>query len=111
MRRIYPQLNIRRSVAFILATLLLAALSVPFLSIPVSAAESGTCGDGLSWSLSAGTLTISGTGPMYNYAYSFESASGATNPWANYTKQIKKAIYYCKNSENIKKFLICSLLF
>lgn len=67
MRRIYPQLNIRRSVALILATLLLAALSVPFLSIPVSAAESGTCGDGLSWSLSAGTLTISGKGDMTEF--------------------------------------------
>ncbi|MBQ3507855.1 MAG: leucine-rich repeat domain-containing protein [Clostridia bacterium] len=67
MRRTYPQLNIRRSVAFILATLLLSVLLVPSLSVSVSAAESGTCGDGLTWSLSAGTLTISGKGTMTQF--------------------------------------------
>lgn len=67
MRRTYPQLNIRRSVALILATLLLSALLVSSLSVSVSAAESGTCGDGLTWSLAAGTLTISGEGEMTRF--------------------------------------------
>lgn len=67
MRRTPPKLNIRRSVALVLATLLLSALLVPSLSVSASAAESGTCGDGLSWSLSAGTLTISGKGEMTHF--------------------------------------------
>ena len=67
MRRTTPKLNIRRSVALILATLLLAALLVPSLSVSAFAAESGTCGDGLAWSLSAGTLTISGEGEMTRF--------------------------------------------
>ena len=83
MRRTYSQLNIRRSVALALATLLLSALLVPFLSLPASAAESGTCGDGLSWSLSAGTLTISGQGDMANYTES------SMAPWHEYRKQIR----------------------
>ena len=30
----------------------------------------GTCGDGVYWRFEDGTLTISGNGAMYNYAYS-----------------------------------------
>lgn len=86
MRRIYPQLNIRRSVALVLATLLLVALSVPFLSIPVSAAESGTCGDGLTWSLSAGTLTISGKGDMTRFT-ELDMA-----PWYEQREQIYRVV-------------------
>ena len=33
----------------------------------VSSATSGTCGENLTWTLSDGVLTISGTGPMTNY--------------------------------------------
>ena len=33
---------------------------------------SGTCGDNLTWTLDdSGTLTISGSGEMYNYDYSY----------------------------------------
>ena len=35
--------------------------------IPVSALASGRCGDNLNWSLENKTLTISGTGDMYDY--------------------------------------------
>ena len=38
--------------------------------------KSGTCGDNLTWTLDSGTLTISGTGTMRNYAYS---------PWRDYS--------------------------
>ena len=35
-------------------------------AVPASAAESGICGDNLTWTLEGGTLTISGTGGMYS---------------------------------------------
>ena len=67
MRRTHVQLNIRRVLAPVLAALILFA-AISFAGpLTVSAAESGTCGDGLTWSLSAGTLTISGQGTMTRY--------------------------------------------
>ncbi|MCR5472477.1 MAG: leucine-rich repeat domain-containing protein [Prevotella sp.] len=39
-------------------------------------AEGGTCGTGVTWDLTDGTLTISGTGAMYNYDDSDNKA-----PW------------------------------
>ncbi len=86
MRRITTQLNIRRSMALILATLLLAALLVPSLSVPVSAAESGTCGEELAWSLSAGILTITGQGDMDDYN------DMDLQPWDAFKDQIRRVI-------------------
>ncbi|MBR0446310.1 MAG: hypothetical protein IIX23_03330 [Oscillospiraceae bacterium] len=49
------------------AIALLIAL-LPGVTLPATAAEaSGKCGDNLTWEVHNGTLTISGTGPMYNY--------------------------------------------
>ena len=48
-------------------------------------AQSGTCGDNLKWTLSSGTLTISGAGAMMNY--SWDSA-----PWYSYRESIKTVI-------------------
>ena len=51
--------------------------------------RSGTCGKDLTWTLdSSGTLTISGTGDMYDYAYDFETNS-RTSPWADYRSMIR----------------------
>lgn len=47
----------------LLLSLLLILTCVPL----VQAAESGTCGDNLTWTLSAGTLTISGSGKMDDF--------------------------------------------
>lgn len=45
---------------------------------------SGTCGDNLTYTLdSDGTLSITGTGNMYNYTYNAQ-------PWKDYYSQIKK---------------------
>lgn len=45
--------------------------------IALAAENSGTCGENLTWTLdSSGTLTISGTGEMYNYEYD-------ESPWGN----------------------------
>ena len=45
-------------------------------------AESGTCGDNLTWDLTDGVLTISGTGPMTDYTYDTYA------PWYNYKSSI-----------------------
>ena len=46
--------------------LLLTGLML-LLGLTVSAQQSGTCGENLTWTLEDGTLTISGTGDMTNY--------------------------------------------
>ena len=50
-----------------------------------SSTKSGTCGDNLTWILSNGTLTISGTGAMANYEHS-------TAPWYVYWPSILSVI-------------------
>ena len=76
-------------------------------------AQSGTCGDNLTWTLSSGTLTISGTGAMTNYTYS--NSSGKPNtPWYSYNSSIKTVIiedgvasignyafYFCTNLTSV----------
>ncbi len=48
---------------------------------------SGKCGDNLTWTLDEnGTLTISGTGEMYNYEYD------STAPWSNHSDEIKSVV-------------------
>lgn len=65
--------------------------------IMVSADNSGTCGDNLTWSYvnATNTLTISGTGAMNSFDY--ESNGGGTYicagaPWYSYVKDIVKVI-------------------
>ena len=58
-------------------------------SIGTMFAESGTCGDNLTWDLTDGVLTISGTGEMEDYSYF--SNSYAPAPWYSYCKSIKIA--------------------
>lgn len=49
---------------------LLAAALLPGASLALYVVDSGTCGDGLTWSLdSSGSLTVSGAGPMADYAF------------------------------------------
>lgn len=59
----------------------LLVLCLVFTLLPVgataAAATSGTCGSNLKWKLEDGTLTVSGTGAMYNYDY----GSGRIQPW------------------------------
>ncbi|MBQ4598704.1 MAG: leucine-rich repeat protein [Clostridia bacterium] len=51
----------------ILTTLLVFAALASFCMFGISAAESGTCGKNLTWTLAGRTLTISGTGEMDDY--------------------------------------------
>lgn len=57
----------------LLAVLLTAVLAMQLLPMPALAAdgESGTCGEGLTWTLnpSSGVLTVSGTGAMDDYDF------------------------------------------
>ena len=61
-----------------LFTLFLALVA----SIGTLFAESGTCGDNLTWDLTDGVLTISGEGEMTDWAYD------AFAPWYSYRKEI-----------------------
>ena len=54
--------------------------------------KSGTCGENLTWELKDGTLTISGSGEMYNY-YLLDGA-----PWYRETSAIDKIVI----DENVK---------
>ncbi len=95
-------------------SILLAACLI-FSLLPVSAmadaAESGSCGDNLTWTLENGVLTISGTGKMENYSTYYEET---TAPWAEYRSSIKNvvisdgvtsvgagAFYYCGNLTSV----------
>lgn len=79
MRQSFGKLNIR-----ILA--LAMAIVLLLCCIPTASAESGTCGAGLSWSYSFGTLVITGEGEMTNYN-EFETA-----PWYELRGMIKKVV-------------------
>ena len=62
-------------------------MPVSDLSLIANAAESGTCGENLTWTLdNDGTLTISGTGRMTEYSYSVNP------PWVDYTEDIIKVV-------------------
>lgn len=77
MRHSLRKLNIRLLALAVAAMLLLCAVPV------ASAAEaSGQCGDDLTWSLSGDTLTITGSGPMYNFPESTMA------PWYEYRREI-----------------------
>ncbi len=75
----------RKIISVLLCILLLASL------LPVSAfadtTASGTCGANLTWTLdSDGTLTISGTGAMYDWIYDYNFKT--TAPWRAYLSAI-----------------------
>lgn len=67
--------------------LLMLCVLVSVVTICASAAEeSGSCGESLTWSYDNGTLTISGTGDMYDYAAEGEGANPA--PWYDFAADI-----------------------
>ena len=73
----------KRIFMLLLAVCLMATLlpvSV-FAEESVLDAKTGTCGEGISWTLQDGTLTVSGSGEMEDGA-----------PWADYENQIEKLV-------------------
>lgn len=75
MGRMLWKRNKPRLLAVLLAVCLLAAC------VPAAFAAEGSCGDGLSWSLSGGNLTITGAGAMADYAQ-------GSAPWLNCGEEI-----------------------
>lgn len=69
-----------------LVSVLLLALLLPLSGVPVSAAESGTCGEMLSWSYDCGTLTISGSGAMTDFT-ELDPA-----PWTHLAAEIRRVV-------------------
>ena len=65
-----------------LFTLLLAIMA----SVSSLFAQSGTCGNNLTWNLTNGVLTISGTGDMTDYS------SSSDIPWYSYRSSIQYAV-------------------
>jgi len=62
---------------------LLMLSTLPF-AVSAETVSSGTCGENLTWTLdNEGTLSISGTGAMYDYRLSSEL------PWYSHLKHIK----------------------
>ncbi len=81
MAKTQLKLNISRTVATVL---LLFAMLLPLIPVKVGAAASGSCGDHLSWTYNAGTLTITGSGDMQNYYDGFFA------PWHEFREDIIK---------------------
>ncbi len=83
--RLFPSHPARtgRAVPLLILSLLLAAIFLfPGTSPALAQETQGTCGDGVTWTLDdEGTLTISGTGEMYDYAQT-------DAPWENYRSDI-----------------------
>ena len=66
---------------------ILAVLSVLIFHAPHARADTaGRCGDNLSWSLSGGTLTISGSGPMEDYR------EDSPAPWYDQREEILRLV-------------------
>ena len=68
-----------------LMALLLCALLI-LTCVPVVRADGGSCGSGLNWNFDGSTLTISGSGAMYDYSESNKA------PWDSVSGQIQNLI-------------------
>lgn len=96
----------KRTTARIIAMLLCAVLCTAWL--PAAAAdssvfylknESGTCGDNLNWTLDGrGILTISGTGPMYDYNDTDKQAPWKDDRFLITTLVIKEGVTHIGNA-------------
>ena len=79
----------QRILSLLLALTLLCAM-LPQIALPARAedAYSGKCGDNLTWRFepSTGTLTIKGSGKMYNYDW-------GTQPWHEHMDSIKQIVF------------------
>ena len=72
----------RKIISLLMVVMMLAA----YIPASVYAETSGTCGDDVTWSLTDGTLTISGSGDMTDFDWS------NTPPWYTQRASVTKAI-------------------
>ena len=70
----------------LMACLLTVLLLLPAVPVARAEGEGGTCGDNLTWSLSAGTLTISGSGAMDDFPESTMA------PWYHLREEILRLV-------------------
>ena len=73
----------KRKISLFLVLCMVMSL-ITALPITVSAASSGTCGENATWTYENGTLTISGTGDMWDWDY--------YEPWFSISDSIKTVI-------------------
>lgn len=105
MRRIKK----KRNMLCLLSILIIGSVLLSLGTLPISAAEGGSCGDGLTWTLNAGTLTISGTGDMTDYKDRMPA------PWHEFREDVIRleiaptvtsigsfAFYGCKNLTSVQ---------
>lgn len=89
---------IRKITAITLMIVLTSTMLTMFLPATVTKADviaSGTCGDRLTWSFdSNGTLTISGTGTMYDYSGEVDEDWNLIDitPWKDYYDKITRVV-------------------
>ncbi|MCR5783567.1 MAG: leucine-rich repeat domain-containing protein [Clostridia bacterium] len=74
----------RKTFRKIIPVILSAVLILGVLPVTAFADDSGTCGSGVNWTLTGGTLAITGSGAMTNYS------SSSYAPWDSLTSQITK---------------------
>lgn len=74
----------RNAVPLLLSSLLAFCMVLLLLPGAAQAADSGTCGDGLTWSYADGILTIQGAGTMNEY----NEYDSARPPWFAYREQM-----------------------
>ncbi len=81
--------KMKRILSFMLVVIMLISV-VPTMNVSAASATSkGTCGKNLTWKInSKGTLTISGSGKMYDYA----NDTAYFPPWYKAKKKIKKIV-------------------
>ena len=79
--------TLKRAACLLLALALLCALLPQTAPAARAASYSGSCGDNLTWSFDSrsGTLTIEGSGDMYDYYYGLDA------PWDAFSGSIKTA--------------------
>ena len=78
------------SLLLALALILTCVPAIPLTAQAATTVASGTCGDNLTWTLDdEGTLTISGTGRMTNYA---SYPVGLEAPWDSQRSSVKKVV-------------------
>lgn len=74
----------RNTIPLLLSSLLAFSMVLLLLPGTARAADSGTCGDNLTWTYADGVLTIQGTGEMDKY----NETDSTRPPWFEYFKQI-----------------------
>lgn len=70
----------KKAISLILAVLLTATLTAPAFAADYDA-TSGVCGDNMTWSFEGDTLTITGTGRMWDFENLFASDTPNDSPW------------------------------